>query len=121
MSQGRDELVTDIMQHPWLVNGEFTGDCPSCPDLTIEGGYNSPSHAGHIADALIAAGWVKPRTIDSAYEDYGPDSLPPMSAVLSGGKPAIRQHDGTWMDYDGSSWDDWEMEYPMTVIHEATP
>lgn len=70
-------------------------------------------------ERILAAGWVKPRTIESAYEDYGPATLPPLSVVLSGGKPAIRQHDGTWMDYDGSSWDDWEMEYPMTVLHEG--
>lgn len=68
MSTERDELVLDIMQHPWLVKGEFTGACPSCPGLTIEGGHNSPSHAGHIADAVLAAGYRRPRTITTTEE-----------------------------------------------------
>mgnify|MGYP003575191194 CR=1 FL=1 len=62
MSQERDELVTDIMQHPWLPDHEglYTGLCPSCPERHIHGGHNSPSHAEHLADALLAVGWVKP-------------------------------------------------------------
>lgn len=68
MSTERDELVTDIMQHPWLVAGEFTGACPSCPDLTIEGGYNSPSHASHIADSILAAGYRKLRVVTKPEE-----------------------------------------------------
>ena len=62
-----------------------------------------------------------PRVIMERYEDNGPDDLPPMSVVLSAGKPAIMQHDGTFMDYDGSCWDVWEMVYPLTVIHEPIP
>lgn len=59
-----------------------------------------------------------PHTIMERFEDNGPDELPPQSVVLSAGKPAIMQHDGTFMDYDGCSWDTWEMTYPLTVIHE---
>jgi len=82
MSTARGELVTDIMQHPWLVKGEFTGACPSCPDLTIEGGYNSPSHAGHIADALLIAGYRKPRTIASRADQV---NLPNGTVVVTKG------------------------------------
>ena len=71
--------------------------------------------------AEVALEHLKPRTIESAYEDDGPDSLPPLSVVLSGGKPAIRQYDHTWMDYDGGTWDDWEMEYPLTVLYVPEP
>ena len=70
--------------------------------------------------ALVAADAVapRPRTIMERHEDNGPDELAPLSVVLSAGKPAIMQHDGTFMDYDGTSWDTWEMTYPLTVIHE---
>jgi hypothetical protein len=88
MSTTREELVTDIMQHPWLVKGEFTGACPSCPDLTIEGGHNSPSHAGHIADALLAAGYRKPRTVTTA-EDL--DQLDESAILRSRGGDAFQQ------------------------------
>ena len=70
------------------------------------------------ADAILAAGYRKPRTINDRHEDNGSDELAPLSVVLSGGKPAIMQHDGTFMDYDGGSWDTWEMNYPLTVIWE---
>ncbi|MFC7860713.1 hypothetical protein ACFQ9D_12085 [Arthrobacter koreensis] len=74
-----------------------------------------------VAVILVAADAVdprKPRIITDRHEDNGADHLPPLSVVLSAGKPAIMQHDGTFMEYDGSSWDAWEMTYPLTIIHE---
>lgn len=58
------------------------------------------------------------RIINERHEDNGPDELPPLSVVLSGGKPAIMQADGTFMDHDGTSYDVWEMQYPLTVLWE---
>jgi hypothetical protein len=71
-----------------------------------------------LADALLAAGWRQPRTITDHYADDGPDELPALSVVLSGGEPAIKQADGTFMDHDGSTWDTRELELPITVLHE---
>lgn len=69
-------------------------------------------------ERILAAGYRKPRTIEHCYDDNGPSELLPLAVILSGGKPAIKQYDQTWMDWDGSSWDDWELEYPLTVLHE---
>ena len=54
----REAMVAVIMQHPWLESsyaGHTQGDCPSCPGRVIAGGFNSPSHAEHLADAILAA------------------------------------------------------------------
>ena len=66
----RDELATTILHHPWLPDHEglYTGLCTSCPGRPISGGHNSPSHADHLADAVLAAGYRKPRTITTEAE-----------------------------------------------------
>lgn len=100
----RDELAREI----WLADRNRAAAAwgqPSPDDYTI-------------TDRLISKGYRKPRTIADQHEENGPDDLRPLSVVLSDGKPAILQHDGTFMDYDGSSWDVWEMTYPLIVIHE---
>ena len=102
MNTEREELAKVIVS----AYGENADtDCPCEQDMDL-------------ADAILAAGYRKPRTITERFEDNGPDELAPLSVVLSAGKPAIMQHDGTFMDYDGISWDAWEMDYPLTVIHE---
>lgn len=57
----REVLVATLIGHPWLaVDGfwaMFQGVCPACPGLQIEGGSNSPAHAEHLADAILAAGF----------------------------------------------------------------
>ena len=55
----REALIMAIMHHPWLEDrgGDWRkGYCPTC-DKLIGAGYNSPAHAGHIADALIHGGY----------------------------------------------------------------
>lgn len=69
------------------------------------------------ADAILEAGYSKPRTITDHYADDGPDELPALSVILSAGRPAIKQGDGTFMDYDGSTWDTRELDLPITVIY----
>ncbi|BCW61899.1 hypothetical protein [Arthrobacter sp. StoSoilB22] len=118
MSQERDELVRDIMQHPWLVNGEFTGACPSCPDLIIKGGYNSPSHASHIADALLAAGYRKARVITTRAEQV---NLPNGTVVVT--RSDIFQHFNGYWFAPGSSYNHHldELPLPLTVVHGVQP
>lgn len=72
----------------------------------------------HQAEMLTAAGYRKPRSVRDTHADDGPDSLRPLSVILSGGRPAIKGFDGTFMDYDGSTWDFWELETPIVVLHE---
>jgi hypothetical protein len=109
----RDDLALDIFlaDNSSIPEGELLQDWADAPD------QHRP-YAQNIADGLLGKGYRKPRTITERHEDNGPDALAPLSVVLSNGKPAIMQHDGTFMDYDGSSWDTWEMTYPLTVIHE---
>ena len=66
----RDELSEVVLHHPWLPDHEglYTGLCPSCPDRQITGGHNSPNHADHLADAILADGYRKPRTITTFTE-----------------------------------------------------
>lgn len=109
----REELALDIFL---ADNGSIPEDSLR-QDWAAEPETHRP-YAYNIADGLIAKGYRKPRTIADRHEDNGPDELAPLSVVLSGGKPAIMQHDGTFMDYDGGSWDTWEMNYPLTVIWE---
>ena len=77
-------------------------------------------HYEVMADAILAAGYSKPRTITTAEEL---DALPVGSVVLSGGKiPRIKSEDGHWLgdgiDVDGAHI----IRYTFfaTVIHEAT-
>lgn len=106
----REELIELLDNERWKPMAADPTDNFSCGIIE----QSNPS----VADAILAAGYRKPRTITEPFEDNGPDELAPLSVVLSAGKPAIMQHDGTFMDYDGSSWDTWEMTYPLTVIWE---
>lgn len=67
------------------------------------------------AKALKAA---QPRTITDHYAEGGTDSLRGGSVILSHGEPLLAQSDGTFCDPTGSTWDFWELELPITVIHE---
>lgn len=53
------KLAETLLHHPWLPNheGPHSGVCPSCPELKIHGGHNSPSHADHLAEVILAAGY----------------------------------------------------------------
>jgi len=123
---GRDELSTTILHHPWLPDygGLYTGLCPACPGRMIEGGHNSPSHAAHLADAILAAGYRKPRTITTAKE---------LNALPK--RTVIRDLDGDVLVADPLT--DWEMFFqqidetyhltagavvlPATVLYEPEP
>lgn len=74
--------------------------------------------AMEAAEAILNEGYRKPRTITTVEDAARVLELPPLSLVLSAGKPFIMQHEGLLLDYDGISHDVWEMEYPLTVIHE---
>ncbi|MEE6273485.1 hypothetical protein V2J56_09015 [Georgenia sp. MJ206] len=50
----RDEVIRTLIAHPWPdVDGPFRGACPSCR-ARINAGPNSPAHAEHQADAVLA-------------------------------------------------------------------
>jgi hypothetical protein len=74
-----------------------------------------------IADAILAAGYTKPRTITDHYADDGTDALPADAVILSNGKPCIKQGDGTFMDEVGGTWDFWEIALPAAVLYEPSP
>lgn len=59
----------------------------------------------------------EPRILEEHWDLNG-EKLMARSVVISGGHPAIMQGDGTFMDHDGTTYDIWEMEYPLTVIWE---
>jgi hypothetical protein len=82
MSNERDELANVIVQHPWLRGHTVEwpkGYCPTCRK-PIEAGHNSPAHAEHIADAILAIGYRKPAVVTTAEEL---DALPVGSVVLT--------------------------------------
>jgi len=131
----RDELALAIMHHPWIRDhkGLYTGMCPTCPDLQIQGGCNSPSHAEHIADAILAAGYRKPRTISTAAEIR---ELPALTIVVyddmaTGGllQTYVVPDDGTvmfkgceefhLMTFAGDYVDAKDMPLPLTVVYEV--
>jgi hypothetical protein len=131
----RDELLTTIIYHPWLPDHEglYTGLCPSCPERQIHGGHNSPSHAGHLADAILAAGYTKPRTITTA---DGIRELPALTIVVyddmaNGGllQTYVVPDDGTvmfrhceefhLMAFGGDYIDAKDMPLPLTVVYEV--
>ena len=127
----RDELLTTIIYHPWLPDHEglYTGLCPSCPERQIHGGHNSPSHAGHLADAILAAGYTKPRIITTAAEL---DALPDGSVIRdAAGTIRERFNDlettaALWYrtgsgGYVLSAQFTWGKLLPATVLHEPTP
>lgn len=78
MSHERDELAMVIIHHPWLESHEglYEGICPECPGRKVNGGYNSPSHADHLADAILAAGYTKPQTTEEFYAENPGDNAP---------------------------------------------
>jgi hypothetical protein len=54
----KDDLFWVILGHPW-PGGAFHGKCPGC-ERVITAGPNSPEHAEHLRDAILAAGYRKP-------------------------------------------------------------
>lgn len=82
MNNERDDLAKLLMYHPWLESHEglYAGHCPECPGRRIYGGYNSPNHADHLADAILTAGYsTRRRTVTTEAEL---DALPVGSVVL---------------------------------------
>lgn len=59
------------------------------------------------------------RIITDHYADDGTSELTVGSVILSHGEALLAQVDGTFADPNGSTWDYWELELPITVIHEA--
>lgn len=129
----RDDLTYTIMMHPWLKGAQWPkGYCPTC-DRTIDAGYNSPCHADHIADAILAAGYRKPRTITTAEEIR---NLPALTVVIyddmaTGGllQAYVVPDDGTvmfkhceefhLMTFGGDYIDATDMPLPLTVVYEV--
>lgn len=109
MSTERDELAGVIIEHPWLDHTYFGGSwpagfCPSCKAV-IPAGHNSPSHATHIADAILAAGYTKPRQVTTV-ED--------LEGMASG--VVIRDADGDICKHRGDGyWD--SMAEPEEAFH----
>lgn len=58
------------------------------------------------------------RTITDHYADDGTNALRVGSVILSHGEALLAQTGGTFADPDESTWDYWELELPITVIHE---
>lgn len=86
---------------------------------TAVNSYKSPDQQDHeLTDVILAAGWVKPRTITTVAEL---DALPEGSVVLSGGVvPRIRTESG-WVG-DGVEVDSDHIIYwtkTATVLHEG--
>ena len=121
----RDELAMTLLHHPWLPDHEglYTGLCPECPERPITGGHNSPSHADHLADAILAAGYRKPRTIDTVEEA---NALPAESVIQSDAGLIYEKY----ADEDGREFDYWllpgeqraqaaaKIDFPATVLLE---
>jgi len=68
----REALVMAIMHHPWIANPlEWPeGYCPTC-NKGISAGYNSPDHAEHLADAILAAGYRREPLDSTTGENHG--------------------------------------------------
>ena len=119
----REELAAVIIEHPWLASYQelYTGICPSCPGLKIHGGGNSPAHADHLADAILAAGYRKPRTITTREEL---DALPSGTAILDSDGNTNVLHDNGWvLPGSGGGYTSWAVAQalPVTVLYEPTP
>jgi hypothetical protein len=125
-NEARDELALTIMHHPWIAAAWPKGYCPTC-DRVIDAGHNSPCHADHVADAILTAGYRKPRTIATVEEL---NALPVGSVVLRNGRafqrfaptPAAFDEYQMWRCPDGGfvrSTKDGSSILPATVVHEA--
>lgn len=116
----RDELAYVIVQHPWLDPELFgvanwpKGYCPTCGKI-IEAGHNSPAHAEHIADQILAAGYRKPRTISTAAERA---ELRPGTIAVDEGGNAWKRGTGSWVGTGegGPLYD--EDDLTLTILHE---
>lgn len=117
----RDELTAVITDHPWLEDavGLYTGLCPSCPGLPITGGHNSPSHAAHIAQAILAAGYSRPRHVRTVVE----------LEAMAKGSVILSHLGGVWTKYydhfrESDNWEAKGASYlhpddlPATVLYE---
>lgn len=103
----RDELADILMSDALLGNSdeEFGRD-----------------YALAEADAILAAGYSKPRTITTAEEL---DALPPSAIIKgAGGTTYEKQIDGPWHDgphdwqsFEGLFWDSWDVRLPATVLY----
>jgi hypothetical protein len=111
MSNERDELIYLII----AANGEVPEEVEPC------------EQDEELADAILAAGYRKPRTITTPDEA---NALPDRSAILTPGKIIFHK----WEGYYGEGKDAWERElgqvvpaellspeghFPATVLYEA--
>lgn len=106
MSTQRDELAAEIAD-VYLSN---MGAGPLAGKVT----------QFDLAEAILAAGYRKPRTITEYYGDEGIESLPCGSVILAGITTSTLQSDGTWLDSWGITYDFYELNLPATVLHEPT-
>ncbi|WP_285240084.1 hypothetical protein [Pseudarthrobacter sp. MEB009] len=111
MSDARDELQSLIED---AVESAIYNSADAPPSLT-------GIVASHATDAVLAAGYSKPRTISTVEEL---DALPEGSIILDGEPDALLKTSmGNWrslMDPE-SSYGSKYIILPATVIHEPTP
>ena len=69
--------------------------------------------------AILEAGYRRTRAITDHYAETGTEVLPSGSVILSNGEALLAETGGTFMDPSGSTWDYWELDLPITVIHET--
>jgi hypothetical protein len=121
----RDELAELLRQHRYDKHRAVCG----CSDEVQVGLNCDPeTHEQHAADAILAAGYRKPRTV-SAVEEL--DALPVGSVVRMSGTSEdarVAVKDGTWKGEsewfvaDCEEWclDSTELDdLPATVLYEA--
>ena len=116
-----EELFWVIISHPW-PGGAFNGRCPC--GRVVHAGPNSPDHAQHLRDAILASGYSKPRTVNAAADL---DALPVGSVVLDGdGDPWKKRLDGLWLsggmaeDSETVFWCGPTPDRHPTVLHEGS-
>jgi len=70
------------------------------------------------ADAILAAGYLKLRTINEPEEI---DALPNGSIVMDSEPDVLAKKGGTWQspNYDGDRFEARHLDYPVTLIHEG--
>lgn len=118
----RDDLARLI----FVADNWKQSEADSLNDWDAWTGGGKDSYAHRTADAILAAGWVKPRTITTRAEA---NSLPDRSAFITPGEIIFRK----WENYYGEGKHAWERElgqmvpaemlsesghFPAVVLHE---
>jgi len=110
MSDIREALFESLFQ----IAEDYDINLTNSPDMR-PGVPEIGDFCGDVEKAVLAAGYVKPRTITTAAEL---DALPPGTIIREGILTFSKWGSGAWGTFSGSTYSSDRVDLPVTVLYE---